>query len=593
MNIKRNIRNGSVTGVLFARLLCGIAFVCAASLTLGVTAPTATPQTPYQGLFRSPTRVALDTVGNLYVTDSRAGQVIKLNTNGVVLVTKSGLNKPLGVAAGNQGLVYVGEEGTGRVLVFNSALTNALSSLGAGSNEFLLANHIAVNTSVSNGWIYVSDSRANQIRCYSNTTLVKTFGTKGSANGQFNFPAGLYVSPTQEVYVVDQNNDRVQVFNSTGAFQRVFSLRTPADVVTTNVYGRAQGITGDGAGRIYVTDAFQGEIKVFDTAGTNLATLSGFGEWVGLLRSPGSAALGVDQRLFVASLNNNRVEIFGLQTGGIVYVTLQVASLYGTPIPAVGTYTNVSGTLLTNVVDAAVVMGQTQLVCTGWALTGNAPASGTTNTMIMTHTNNASLTWLWKTQYSLTLTAGLNGTVSASNVWWDAGTMATATATPATHFHFNIWTGTLSSAVNPLPVLMNVPQNIVALFDANLATNAVPEWWLASYNLTNQTWDAEALGDQDGDGVLTWKEFVADTNPTNPVSFLRFSKFNPAVSGVEFVWQGGILATQVLERSANLIDTQTVWQSVFTNIPPTTVSVTITNAPSTNTPSFFRIRVSR
>ena len=536
--------------------------------------------------------MALDSAGNLYVTDSRAGQVVKLSTNGALLVVKSNLSQPLAVAAGNQNLVYVGEEGSGRVLVFNSALTNALYSLGAGSNEFQLANHIAVDTTQSNGWIYVSDSRANQIRCYTNAALVKTFGTKGTGNGPFDFPAGVYVSPSQELFVVDQNNDRVQVFNSTGVFQRVFSLRTPADLVTTNIYGRAQGITGDNAGRIYVTDAFQGEIKVFDTVGTYLATIGGFGEWIGQLRSPGASAIGADQRLLVASMDNNRVEIYGIQ-GGIVYVTLQVASPYGSPNPAVGNYTNASGSVLTNFVNPTVLMGQTQFVCTGWALSGNAPASGTTNTMIMTHTNNSVLTWLWKTQYSLTITAGVHGVASASNLWWDAGTTATATATPDVHFHFNTWTGTVFSVTNPLPVLMNIPHSIVALFDPNLATNGTPEWWLASFNLTGQTWDAKALADQDGDGVLTWQEFVADTDPTNSLSYLGFSKINSATSGVELVWHGGVLATQILEKAATLTGTQVVWQSVATNLPPTAISITITNPPDTNSPGFYRIRVNR
>jgi DNA-binding beta-propeller fold protein YncE len=500
--------------------------------------------------------VALDvTTTNLYVTDSRAGQVIKLNTSGSNLVVKSGLAKPLAVAVGNQGLVYVGEEGTGRVLVFNSALTNALYFLGIGSNEFQLANHIAVDTTQSNGWIYVSDSKANQIKCYTNSALVKSFGTKGSGNGQFNFPAGVYVSPSQELYVVDQNNDRVQVFNRTGAFQRVFYLKTPADLVTTNIYGRAQGILGDSAGRIYVMDAFQGEIKVFDTVGTYLATLSGWGEWIGQLRTPGSAALGTDQRLFVASINNNRMEIFSIQGGSPVYVTLQVVSTYGTPTPTVGIYSNVSGSVLTNFVNLTDLRGQTQFVNIGWALTGNGPTSGTTNSMIMTHTNNAVLTWNWKTQYSLALTAGVHGVVSASSVWWDQGSTAMATATPDIHFHFNVWTGTVSSVTNPLPVLMNIPHSIVALFDPTLATNSTPEWWLASFNLTGQTYDAQALGDDDGDGVLTWQEFIADTVPTNALSFLAFSKVDAATSRIELAWHGGILATQMLEKAALLTGT--------------------------------------
>lgn len=576
-----------------AVMLSGVVLFGTVVAGLAATVPTATPHTPYQGLFRSPTRVAQDTNGNLYVTDSRAGWVVKLNTNGTPVATNTVLNKPLAVAVGNQGLVYVGEEGVGRVQVFNTALTNALYSLGGGSNEFQLPNHIAVDTAVSNGWIYVSDSRANQIRCYTNATWVKTFGSKGAGNGQFDFPAGVYVSPGRELFVVDQNNDRVQVFNSTGTFQRAFSLKTSADQVTTNIYGRAQGITGDSAGRVYVTDAFQDEIKVFDTAGGYLATIGGFGEWIGQLRTPGSAVLGADQRLFVTSVDNNRVEIFTIQGGGPVYVTLQVVSTYGTPTPLVGIYSNVSGTVLTNFVNLIDLRGQTQFVNTGWTLAGNEPASGSTNSMIMTHTNNAVLTWNWKTQYSLTVTAAVHGVASASNTWWDVGATATATATPEAYYHFNVWTGTVSSVTNPLPIVMSAPHNISALFDPNLATNSTPEWWLASYNLTGQTWDAKAMADQDADGVLAWQEYAADTIPTNAQSYLGFSQITPVPSGLALQWHGGIMATQFLEKVGSLTGTQVVWQSIVTNLPPTAPSIIITNSVETNNPNFYRIRVVR
>lgn len=583
----------SIAKWLCAVLPLGTALLSGVPSGFGASAPTVTPQSPLQGLFRAPTRVAMDAGGSLYVTDSRAGQIIKLSTNGTMLAVKGGLSRPLAVAAGNQNLVYVGEEGSGRVLVFNSTLTNALYSLGAGSNEFQLANHIAVDTTQSNGWIYVSDSRANQIRCYSNATLVKVFGTKGSGNGQFDFPAGLFVSPSQELYVVDQINDRVQVFNSTGSFLRVFSLRTPADLVTTNSYGRSQGILGDSAGRLYVMDAFQDEIKVFDTAGTYLSTIAGFGEWMGQFRTPGTAALGTDQRLFVTSIGNNRLEVFSIQASGPVFVTLQVVSDHGLPSPVVGVYSNVSGTVLTNFVTATDLRGQTQFVNTGWALSGNAPASGSTNMMIMTHTNDAVLTWLWKTQYSLTLTSGVHGVASTSNTWWDAGTLATATATPDSYYHFTTWTGTVTSSSSQLSVLMSGPQNVVSLFEANLATNSTPEWWLAAFNLTGQTWDAQALADPDGDMAFTWQEYAADTNPTNPLSFLAFTRVNPTAAGLDLAWQGGVQATQFVEMAPALIGTQTVWRSFLTNYPPTPISITVTNPLGTNNPTLYRIRVIR
>ena len=75
--------------------------------------------------------------------------------------------------------------------------------------------------------------------------------------------------------------------------------------------------------------------------------------------------------------------------------TLQVISAYGTATPAVGVHTNLSGSVLTASVSEYATLGATQYVCTGWAMTGNAPASGTTNSLTMTHTADAVLTWNW------------------------------------------------------------------------------------------------------------------------------------------------------------------------------------------------------
>jgi hypothetical protein len=97
--------------------------------------------------------------------------------------------------------------------------------------------------------------------------------------------------------------------------------------------------------------------------------------------------------------------------------TLGVASAHGTPVPAVGIHTNDYGLVLTNSVTGLETHGETQYVCTGWVMTGNEPASGTTNAMTMTHTNDAVLTWQWTTNYWLGI-AATNGAVTGADEGW-------------------------------------------------------------------------------------------------------------------------------------------------------------------------------
>ena len=50
---------------------------------------------------------------------------------------------------------------------------------------------------------------------------------------------------------------------------------------------------------------------------------------------------------------------------------------------------------------------------------------------------------------------------------------------------------------------------------------AVPEWWLAQYNLTNYYEDVGL--DQDNDKAMAWEEYIAGTCPTNPASVFSIS----------------------------------------------------------------------
>ncbi len=61
-----------------------------------------------------------------------------------------------------------------------------------------------------------------------------------------------------------------------------------------------------------------------------------------------------------------------------------------------------------------------------------------------------------------------------------------------------------------------------------LAAHGTPTWWLAQWGATND-FDAAANADPDGDGVATWAEYEAGTQPTNAAS--RFVINLTSVSG--------------------------------------------------------------
>ena len=152
---------------------------------------------------------------------------------------------------------------------------------------------------------------------------------------------------------------------------------------------------------------------------------------------------------------------------GLPLAEVTVSTPIGTTDPAAGTYLVRLGTVFTNVLLTAPLLteGTTQYVCTGWAMTGATPASGSGTTAIATVTNDtAVLTWLWRTDYWLETLAIKGGTVSPPSCWVEAGTKPQLTATAKPGCAFQTWAGDTVGTRNPLTITMNGPKNIQAVF---------------------------------------------------------------------------------------------------------------------------------
>ena len=201
---------------------------------------------------------------------------------------------------------------------------------------------------------------------------------------------------------------------------------------------------------------------------------------------------------------------------------LTIATAHGESAPPVGIYTNRLDSVLTNSIDVPDPAGGTQLVCAGWAMTGHEPASGSATNFTMVVTNNATLTWLWTTNYWLETSGDEHGSVAPTNCWQPAGHLAILVPLPHPYYHFTHWTGSASGTNYPFALFMDRPKSVQSHFAENLAIHDVPEWWLALHGWTND-FDAAALADDEPDGFPTWQEFVADTIPTNALSYPRIA----------------------------------------------------------------------
>jgi hypothetical protein len=105
--------------------------------------------------------------------------------------------------------------------------------------------------------------------------------------------------------------------------------------------------------------------------------------------------------------------------------------------------------------------------------------------------------------------------------------------------------------------------------------------------------DVKPEDDFDNDGVCNGDEYAADTDPTDPGSFLHITGIQPTASGVQVDWQGGVWANQHLECSTDLTAGANAWHCIRTNAPPTSPTGSATDTGPIQSPMFYRIKVER
>ncbi len=185
--------------------------------------------------FSSPNGVALDASGNLYVADTGNNAIRKVTAAGVVTLfagtppnagsddgTGVGVtfNQPIGVAVDSSGNVYVTDTGnnTIRKITSGGTVTTIAGRAGAAGsmdgNGALALFHSPRGIAVdSSGDLFVADSENSTIRKISSSGAVSTIagipGNFASAQGTgstalFDIPVGLALDGSGNVYVSDE-----------------------------------------------------------------------------------------------------------------------------------------------------------------------------------------------------------------------------------------------------------------------------------------------------------------------------------------------------------------------------------------------------
>ena len=322
----------------------------------------------------TPVRIAEDQMGNFYLTDPKAGGVLKFDRTGILKTTFTFKN-PQGVAVTDFGDLIVGQGDF--VSVMDSA-GNEKRKLGKGAGQFKMANGIAVDPA---GYIYVVDSLDDCVQVFNSSGAAvnignaavgkpsNSFGSSGAANDQISMPTGIaYEKVSGQLAVADTLNGRIQFFDTAGAWKRGIgglgagALRFTSPVSVTFEYTAG---SNSALQRMYVTDSFQSTVQVIDPAANPvwLGFIGSYGKSNGKLINPTDALIDpVGGRLLVANGFGN-ITVYGINGGGVPTDTIPPVFTIN-PVPQVTSSATVtiSGTVeagakISLATDTAAVAG--------------------------------------------------------------------------------------------------------------------------------------------------------------------------------------------------------------------------------------------
>ena len=393
--------------------------------------------------FFSPSDVAVDGAGNIYVADTKNHAVRKVTPAGVVTTlagragtygsadgtgTAAAFHSPSGITVDGSGNAYVADTDNNTVrkvtpagvvttLAGRAGISGSADGAGAAAT-FNGPSGIAVDGS---GTVFVADSLSHTIRKVTSAgavnTLAGTAGVPGTLDGtgsaaQFHGPQGLVVDSSGNLYVADTNNSTIRkVVTATGVVTTLTGQAgNPGSTDGAGNQARfyyPSGLALDGSGSLYVADTDNHSLRQISLTGA-VSTIAGMAGTSGSTDGTGSAVrfnyptgIAVDGSgtVYVADTNNHTIRVGGFPTAPII--TAQPSSqtvtaganvqfsVTATGRPAPTYQWNLNGTAISGATSATLSLNSVQSSNAGTYTVAVTNSAGTVTSSQATLTVNA------------------------------------------------------------------------------------------------------------------------------------------------------------------------------------------------------------
>lgn len=253
------------------------------------------------------------------------------------------LLSPMGMGVGNDGSVYVADFGNNRISVFRQLSSGGgfgfVRTIGkSGTDNMSLKNPWAVAIDPLSQNVFVADSGNHRVQVFTAAgEWVRTWGSVGSAAGKFRHPAGIAIytptadaSPASNATVgtatpsaLESTSESVSSMPTTpraispellpasaanGSFDS--TAVTPVRPASPGVASAAAVAGGQ---LMFVSDREKHRIQVFDLSGRFLRMFGSNGSGQGQFLHPSGVAVDPrTRRLFVCDFSNHRVQVLTL-----------------------------------------------------------------------------------------------------------------------------------------------------------------------------------------------------------------------------------------------------------------------------------------
>ena len=314
-----------------------------------------------------PNGVAVDGVGNIYIADAGNNRIRKVNTSGIMSTfagngdfssrgdggpaTSASLWTPTAVAVDSAGNVYIADTLNNRIRKVNTA---GIISTVAGNGNLSFSGDGGPATSAalggptgvaldSAGNLYIADYGNWRIRKVNTAGIITTFagsllpgfsGDGGPATSAQMFgPAGVALDAAGNIYISEAGNatgfgNRIRKVNTAGIISTIVGTGTrgfsgdggPAISAQINPFSAHVGLAVDSAGNLYFADVANHRIRKVSAAGTistvagnGIAGFSGDGgpATSAGLNNPNDVAVASAGNLYIADTTNLRLRKVG------------------------------------------------------------------------------------------------------------------------------------------------------------------------------------------------------------------------------------------------------------------------------------------